>query len=75
VLKVVPTDGDWCVRFEHIDYVPLEKMYFESLSILKTDSQGQKINFASSDKPTYVNLHFKKLHWKWLIIHMYGIKW
>lgn len=60
-LRVVPlSDGNRHLRFTHIEYCPLERVYFDSVSLLLTDSYGQRIKFDASTTPTYVMLHFKK---------------
>lgn len=48
-------------QFTHVEYVPLEHLQFESISILLADSQGNRIRFDSSKTPTYVMLHFRKM--------------
>lgn len=60
-LRVIPlSDSIRHIRFTHIEYCPLERIYFDSVSILLTDSYGQRIKFNASTIPTYVMLHFKK---------------
>lgn len=60
-LRVIPTPkGERHLRFTHVEYCPLEKTYIENISILITDSQGERVNFNASTSPTYIMLHFKK---------------
>jgi hypothetical protein len=60
-LRVIPNAStNRHIRFKHIEYIPIETTYIESISILITDGQGEKVNFNSSSTPTYVMLHFKK---------------
>lgn len=60
-LRVIPLDGEnHHIRFTHIEYCPLERVYFDTVSILLTDSYARKIHFDASYVPTYVMLHFKK---------------
>lgn len=59
-LKVIPVGAEKVIRFEHVEYCAIETTYIESISILITDGQGEKINFKESTTPTYIMLHFKK---------------
>lgn len=59
-LRVVPTNkSERILRFNHIEYCPVEKTVIESISIKITDGQGELANFKSNYIPTYVMLHFK----------------
>ncbi len=61
-LRVIPMPSDERhIRFTHVEYCALEKIYIENISILITDSQGDRINFNASSSPTYIMLHFKKM--------------
>lgn len=60
-LRVVPANkSDRILRFNHIEYCPIEKTVIESISIKITDGQGELANFKSNYIPTYVMLHFKR---------------
>lgn len=60
-LRVIPLTADRRhIRFENIEYVPIERTFFESVSILLTDAYGERIKFNASTIPTFVVLHFKK---------------
>jgi hypothetical protein len=61
-IRVIPsTLLDEIIRFNHIEYYPVELKYIESISILTNDEQGEKINFKDSFIPFYCTLHFKKI--------------
>lgn len=49
------------IEFRNVEYYPLERTNFDSISILITDAQGQRIPFKSSTTATYVQLHFKRV--------------
>lgn len=58
LLRVI-LDSNLHIQFNHIEYNPLEKSYIESISILLTDNNGNKINFNNSLTPILITLHFK----------------
>lgn len=60
-LRIIPCADakGGCIEFKNIEYVPLEKTYMESISIIIADGKGEKIQFNTSTKPTYIMLHFK----------------
>lgn len=61
-LKVIPlVTGEKSFRYNRIEYCPIQPSFIESISILITDGDGNKINFDKSSIPTYVLLHFKKI--------------
>lgn len=61
-LRVIPlSDGSHHIRFNHIEYCPLERVYFDSISIMLSDSYGQRVKFNASTTPTFVTLHFVKM--------------
>jgi translation elongation factor EF-1beta len=63
ILRIIPNaSNNRHLRFNPIEYCPLENNYIESISILVTDSAGERVNFETSTIPTYVMLHFKKLY-------------
>lgn len=60
-LRLIPIfDHEKRVRFDHVEYCPLEKTYIDSISILITDGYSKRINFIDSYLPTYIMLHFRK---------------
>lgn len=61
VLKIIPNCGERCIRFQHVEYLHVEKSNFDSITALLTDPQGKRLNFGSSAVPTYLMLHFRKL--------------
>lgn len=62
-LKVIPVKGEeQVITFSNLEYYPLQKNVFDSISISLQDDVGDKIDFQSSTKPTMVTLHFKRLH-------------
>lgn len=63
VLKVIDAGYQRNFQFHNIEYVPVEKNYFDSISVLLTNSEGERVPFYGGKKPTYVNLHFKKRGW------------
>lgn len=60
-LRIIPCADSkgGCIEFKNIEYVPLEKTYMESISVIIADGKGEKIKFNASTKPTYIMLHFK----------------
>lgn len=59
VLKVIPITNNLHIKFQNIEYVPIEKSCFDSLSIMLLDNYGEKINFTSGTTPNFVCLHFR----------------
>jgi hypothetical protein len=60
-IRVIPsTSLEEIIHFNHIEYYPVELKYIESISVLISDDQGEKINFKDSFIPFYCTLHFKK---------------
>lgn len=61
-LKVLPlTDAntrDMQSRF--VEYIPVQKTYIDSISIMLCNSFGEQIEFNKSDIPTFCMLHFKR---------------
>lgn len=61
-LKLIPYDGSTNYYiFNNVEYIPLEKTLFDSISVRIADGHGVNINFVDSYKPTYLMLHFKKM--------------
>jgi hypothetical protein len=61
-IRVIPsTSLEEIIHFNHIEYYPVELKYIESISVLISDEQGEKINFKDSFIPFYCTLHFKKV--------------
>lgn len=61
-LRVIPvTLGEQKIRFNHIEYCPIERANIESISIMITNAQGNQVDFKSNIHPTYIMLHFKKI--------------
>lgn len=64
-LRILPmlniTRAQQSFRFKPIQYCPIDQKYLESISILIADLEGQNIKFKSSETPTYVLLHFKRM--------------
>lgn len=61
VLKIINPQDKRTFHFNNVEYVPVERNYFDSFSVLVTQSDGKNVNFASSNIPTYINLHFKRV--------------
>lgn len=60
-LKVFPlTTKENFISFPNVDYFPVQSNILKDISILITNGSGEKINFASSNLPTFCTLHFKK---------------
>lgn len=61
-LRVIPlTDNTRDLQFRHVEFVPVEKNYIESITILLANNFGERIQFKASTVPTYVSLCFKRL--------------
>lgn len=63
VLRVIPNVemNQKRIEFSNVEYCPLERTNFDSISLLLADGQGKKIPFNASKTPTYVQLHFKRV--------------
>lgn len=61
VLKVLRPANKRMLHFENIEYMPLQTEYFDSISILIAQSNGENVSFVPSNVPTYINLHFKRV--------------
>lgn len=59
-LRVMPASSQMNKEFKNIEYYPLEKTFFDSISIMITDQYGTQINFVPNVIPVYVMLHFKR---------------
>lgn len=60
-LRVIPLEEcGKLLRFEHIEYHPIEKTFIESISVEVTKQQGELIEFRASEAPSYLMLHFKR---------------
>lgn len=60
-LRIIPMgECESVIRFQHVEYSPIEKTFFESISVKITDHQGNFIDFKTGYTPTYVMLHFKR---------------
>lgn len=60
-LKIIPYDGAHCIRFQNVEYMPLDRTLFDSITTQITDRTGELMNFTNTTVPTYMQLHFKKL--------------
>lgn len=60
-LKIIPYDGTNVLRFDNVEYIPVERAYYDSISVQICDSTGNLLDFNDSSLPTYIQLHFKKL--------------
>lgn len=62
-LKVIPaSSNEQLIEFNNVEYYPLQKSNFDSISLTLQNDEGEKIAFQTSINPTMVTLHFKRLH-------------
>lgn len=60
-LKIIPLKNNQnYLSFDKIDYFPIQSNILKDISILITNGSGEKINFKTSNLPTFCTLHFKK---------------
>jgi hypothetical protein len=57
----VPSAIDAQYKFNPIQYVPVEKRYFQDISIAILTSTGRIQPFKSNENPVKIVLHFRKL--------------
>lgn len=62
-LKVIPvTKAEQLIKFNNIEYYPLQTTVFHSVSVSLQNDIGAKIKFESSVNPTMVTIRFKRLN-------------
>lgn len=61
-LRVLPVNGSQQhIKFDRIEYSPIEISSIPSISLLIADDLGRKVDFKASSTPIFCTLHFKKL--------------
>lgn len=62
-LRIIPHIDKSAIRleFNHVEYYPIERTNFDSISILLANGNAENIKFNASKCPTYVMLHFKRV--------------
>lgn len=60
-LRIIPLiDNSRDIQFKNVEYLPIEKTYLDSISIVLANSYGERIAFESGTVPTFLMLHFKR---------------